>query len=113
MDMAFPSIDEFKELLANELSRIHSPNRFDFIQKILHLPYMSILEWEYGANEPFEAWTFGDLGERDVVLQYCCGGFGALGAPWGINFRNSSDFGMDCGWYPSLEKLLDDWGVEE
>lgn len=113
MDTAAPSIDEFRELLAMELSRIRSSNRGAFFQKILISPYKTRLTWEYGADEPFDAWTFGDLGERDVVAQYCRGGFGALGAPWGINFRASSNFGMDCGWYPSLEKLVEDWGLEE
>lgn len=113
MDTAAPTIEEFTRLLEVELSRIRSPNRVAFIRKILIPPYKSRLEWEYGENEPFEAWTFGDLGERNVVAQYCRGGFGSLGAPWGINFRTSSNFGTDCGWYPSLESLVEDWGVEK
>lgn len=113
MDTTAPSIDEFNELLSAELSRISSVNRAAFIRSIFIPPYKSRLEWEYGANEPFEAWTFGDLKEREVVAQYCRGGFGALGAPWGINFRESSNFGMDCGWYSSLDALAKDWGVAE
>ena len=113
MGTAAPSLSEFLGLLAAELSRVRSANRRVFIQKILIPPYLSRLEWEYGADEPFDAWTFGDLGERDVVAQYCRGGFGALGSPWGINSRTASHFGMDSGWYPSLEALAEDWGVSE
>jgi hypothetical protein len=113
MNTAAPSLSEFLGLLAAEISRIRSANRRVFIQNILIPPYRSRLEWEHGAKEPFDAWTFGDLGERDLVAQYCRGGFGALGSPWGINSRNASQFGMDRGWYPSLEALVQDWGVRE
>ena len=113
MGTAAPSLSEFFGLLAAELSRIRSPNRRAFIQKILVPPYQSRLAWEHGADGPFDAWTFGDLGERDVVAQYCRGGFGALGSPWGINSRTASHFGKDCGWYPSLDALAEDWGIPE
>lgn len=113
MDTIVSSIEEFSSLLNAELARIRSPKRRAFIESILIEPYPSTLRWEYGANEPFQAWTFGDLRERDVVAQHCLGGFGALGAPWGINFRTASHFGMDSGWYSSLDALAEDWGVLE
>ena len=113
MSTAPPSLREFFGLLAAELTRMRSPNRRAFIQKILIAPYPSRLEWEHGADETFYALTFGDMGERDLVAQYCRGGFGALGSPWGINSRTASHFGMESGWYPSLEALTKDWGVPE
>lgn len=113
MGTAAPSLSEFFGLLAAELSRIRSPNRRAFIQNILVPPYLSQLKWEYGADERFYALTFGDLGERDMVVQYCRGGFGARGSPWGINLRTASNFGMDSGWYSSLEALVKDWGIPE
>jgi hypothetical protein len=113
VDTSAPSLEEFTSLLGAEISRIGSPNRRAFVEGILIPPYQSQLHWEYGADEPVQVWTFGDLGERDVVAQYSRGGFGARGSPWGINFRTSSHFGMDSGWYPSLEALADDWGVAE
>ncbi len=113
METPAPSLEEFTSLLRAEISRVGSPNRRAFIERILIKPYQSQLRWEYGADEPFHAWTFGDLGERDVVAQHCLGGFGALGSPWGINFRTASHFGMDSGWYPSLDALAEDWGVAE
>lgn len=106
-----PSLSEFFGILAAELSRIRSPTRRAFIQKMLIPPYMSRLEWEHGAGGPFYALTFGDMGERDLVAQYCRGGFGALGSPWGINSRTASHFGIDSGWYSSVEALVEDWGV--
>jgi hypothetical protein len=105
--------EQFTSLLGEEIARIPSSNRRAFIEGILITPYTSILKWEYGSEEPFEARTFGDLKERSVVAQYCLGGFGALGAPWGINFRGDAHFGMDSGWYKSLAALAEDWGVAE
>ena len=92
---------------------MHSPGRRAFIQALLIEPYRSQLEWEYGSNEAFEAWTFADLKERNVVAQYCRGGHGGHGCPWGINFRTATHFGQDCGWYPSLDALAADWGIPE
>ena len=113
MEVATPTLEEFTHLLAEELSRVLSSKRRLFIESRLVAPVQTTLEWEYGADEPFGAWIFADMGERDVVAQYCRGGFGALGSPWGINFRAVNHFGMDCGWYPSLEALITDWGVAE
>jgi hypothetical protein len=113
--MATSSItrEQFTSLLGEEIARIRSANRRAFIEGILISPYTSVLKWEYGNDEPFEAWTFGDLRERNVVAQYCLGGFGALGSPWGINFRGDAHFGMDSGWYRGLDALAADWGVAE
>lgn len=107
------SFDEFKQILATELSQIRSIARRNFIEARLVSPYQTKLEWEYGSNELFDAWTFAAMGERDVVVQFCRGGFGAMGSPWGINFRTAGNFGMDPGWYPTLDALLEDWGIQE
>jgi len=73
-------------------------------------PTSKTLEWEYGQLEQFPSWVFANLGERDVYAAYCVGGHGALGSPWGLVFAHNENFGMDCGWYPSLQDLLLDWG---
>jgi len=113
MEAAAPSLNDFTQLLAAELAQIRSVNRRNFIEARLITPFQATLEWEYGSDEPFDAWTFADMGERNVVAQYCRGGFGALGSPWGINFKAAAHFGMDCGWYQSLDALIEDWGIPE
>ena len=90
---------------------ITSPRQRAFLESKLIEPYQQELRWEYGHDEQYAAWVFADLGERDVVAQYCLGGFGSLGSPWGINFRSANHFGQDSGWYGSLEDLVVDWGV--
>jgi hypothetical protein len=113
MDTSLPSFNDFVELLHKEIERLPSQHQREFISSRLLDPRMAQLRWEYGADEEFEAWVFADMGERNVVAQYCRGGFGARGAPWGINFFGATHFGQDCGWYSSLVELLEDWGVRE
>ena len=48
-----------------------------------------------------------------IVAQSCLGGHGRRGSPWGINFRSAKHFGQDCGWYPGLKALIEDWGIAE
>src|SRR5688500_999054 len=104
--------DEFSTFLASVIADIPSARRRAFIEPTLIPPFQTRLRWEYGNNVEFDAWVFADMGERDVVAQYCLGGLGALGSPWGINFREDEHFGQDCGWYRALEDLVADWGVE-
>jgi hypothetical protein len=108
-----PTEAEFRALLDKEIARISSPRRRSFIVECLVPVSQTTLYWEYGNEEPFPAWEFADLRERNVVAQYCIGGHGALGSPWGINFRGERHFGMDSGWYPSLNALIEDWGIEQ
>ena len=99
--------------MRKEIERIHSPRQQQFLATILIEPYTTSLAWEYGAGEVYVAWVFGDLGEREVVAQYCRGGFGTLGLTWSINFRLARHFGQDSGWYRSLKDLIEDWGISE
>jgi len=71
------------------------------------------LKWEYGDNEPYDAWVFSDFQQRNVGAAYCRGGFGAKGSPWGLVFFDVNWFGMDSGWYASLGELLSDGWVED
>lgn len=67
------------------------------------------LHWEYGNNEPYTAWRFAELGERDIWAAYCAFGHGALGNPWGLVFIDSDQFGPDFSWYPGLDELFAEW----
>ena len=113
METDVPSLEDFADLLGREVASIPSPRRRAFIEHLLTEPQQVVLHWEYGNDEAHGAWVFADMGERGVVAQYCRGGHGARGMPWGINFRSASHFGQDCGWYPSLDALIEDWGVPE
>ena len=113
MDTYAPSLHEFRALLNTAMVSFSSPRRRAFLEPKLIEPYKQLLRWEYGQDEECTAWVFADLGERDVIAQYCRGGFGSLGSPWGINFRDANQFGQDSGWYCTLEELVTDWGAAE
>ncbi|ABI64466.1 MULTISPECIES: hypothetical protein [Maricaulis] len=74
-------------------------------------PRTTTLHWEYGKDEAFPAWIVGEVGTaggRKIVIAYCEGGHGALGAPWGLIFADDEYFGMDCSWYEDLATLVRD-----
>ena len=96
-------------LIAEQLSQITDETARRFIEAHLIEPRPKQLFWEYGNGEPHTAWLFADMGERNVFAVYCDGGFGALGAPWGIIIENKSHFGQDSGWYGTLEGLVSEW----
>ena len=100
-----------KKIVEAEFNEFASQKALNWIKPRLEKPEKKILHWEYGNQEAYIAWIVADMGERNVVAVYCEeGGFGAMGAPWGIVFRNETNFGMDCGWYKNFEQLiLDGW----
>ena len=71
------------------------------------------LKWEYGENESYNAWIFADFKERNVGAVYCQGGFGKMGAPWGLTFFNDDNFGMDFGWYSSIKDMINDGWLDD
>ena len=101
--------EDMKAIVASELTNFTDSVLKDRSMCLLTEPIKKTFEWEYGDNELFDGWLIADLGERNVWAAYCEGGHGALGHPWGIVFRDSPEFGMDCGWYPSLQALLAEW----
>lgn len=103
----------FEKLLDKEMESISYLPARKWVKEHLVKPWQKTLLWEYGNQEPFQAWVFANFQERNVVAAYCSdGGFGALGSPWGIIFSNDDYFGMDAGWYSTLESLIMDGWVD-
>ncbi len=100
---------EMKALVATELCKIEDPVLSNRAKPLFTEPIEKTFEWEYGNNESFDGWLIANMGKRDVWAAYCEGGHGALGYPWGIVFKDSENFGMDCGWYSTLNDLLAEW----
>ena len=99
-------------LVEGELAACPRELRGEYESRRLPALRKKTLVWEYGQDEPYEAWLLAEMGERNVFIAYCLGGFGSMGSPWGLVFSHSAEFGMDCGWYGSLCELLTDWGFE-
>ena len=86
-----------------------NPETVARITPILRPVVSQTLHWEYGNNEPYVAWRFADLGDRNVWAAYCPMGHGALGNPWGLVFTDSDHFGQDFSWYPNMHALFAEW----
>ena len=104
---AFPTENEMKVLIEEEINKLNSGEREYFISKLISLQRKT-LKWEYGNEEEYQSWVFADLEERNVGVAYCQGGHGATGDTWGLIFFNDDYFGMDAGWYSSLKGLIND-----
>ncbi len=89
----------------------------EFIQSRMFPLKKMVLEWDYskGKLESYEGWAFAEISEfkdnRFVGAAYCKGGFGEMGAPWGLIWLNEEvgSFGMDTGWFRNLKDLLEEW----
>ena len=101
--------DEFRQIVNAAISSISDADLAAKITPLLRTAVRQTLHWDYGNNEPFDAWRFADLGERDVWAAYCADGHGALGNPWGLIFLDSENFGPDFSWYPELVDLFTEW----
>ncbi|RYY00925.1 MAG: hypothetical protein EOO53_20615 [Gammaproteobacteria bacterium] len=100
--------EKVSKLVQHEIESMSESNRTFILEKLIS-PRPKTLTWEYGNEEEYEAWLFAEMGERNIGLVYCLGGFGAFGSPWGLIFSNSSNFGMDPGWYRNLKDLVSEW----
>lgn len=104
-----PSKEEMQSLIDQQIEAME-PGLKKYAISILVPLKKKTLKWEYGNDEEFPAWEFADFGERNVGGAFCLGGHGASGDTWGLIFINDDYFGMDAGWYSSIqEMLMDGW----
>jgi len=109
MTIPHPTIEEFQVLLKAQSEAIENIDHRRFVASIQLEPRLKTLQWEYGNEEEFPAWVFGDFREHDIGVAYCLGGHGALGFPWGLIFLSCDTFGMSTGWYRTLNDLIFEW----
>ena len=105
--MGFPSEKEMQVILDQEIEKLDFGAK-EYIAPFLVPIQFKTLKWEYGNDEEFPAWVVADLKERNVGTAYCRGGHGASGDTWGLIFFRDDYFGIDAGWYSSLDELIKD-----
>ena len=104
------TIDAIQKIVSDEIATITHAAAKDWIKSRLVIPERKDLFCEYQNEERFDAWTIGDVGERNVIIQYCHDGFCGMGdCKWGLNFKGEKYFGMDSGWYLKLESIAFEW----
>lgn len=97
---------EVEQIVRHEIDSIKHGAAKKWLLDRLVEPQPLTLLFEYANDEPYQVWNIADVGERNVVIQYCPAGFGGFGSDkWGLNFRGEKYFGMDAGWYRDLESI--------
>ena len=102
------SDDEFSGVLRSEIAELPARLR-EQLSPLLREPVRQLREFEYGGPTECVCWLFAELGERDVWIAYSREGHGSYGRFWGLVYRDEAYFGMDTGWYETLEGLLTEW----
>jgi hypothetical protein len=102
--------DSVQQIVSEEIATIAHDAAKLWIKSRLITPERIDLFCEYRNDERFDAWIIGDVGERNVIIQYCHDGFcGTSDSKWGLNFRGEKHFGMDAGWFLKLESIAFEW----
>jgi len=101
---------EVEQIVRREIDSIKHEAAKKWILDRLVEPQPLTLLFEYANNEPYEVWNVADIGERNVIIQYCPAGFAGFGSDkWGLNFHGNMHFGMDSGWFRDLESIAIEW----
>jgi len=103
--------EEIVLLVETEIAAIPDERKRKILEEFLVTPQLQMREWEWSEpTEKFPCWIVADLRERDVAIAVSESGHGATGYPWGLVFQSAENsFGQSFSWFPSLEKLIDDW----
>lgn len=103
--MTTHSADDISQLVQIELDKISSPEIVVAIKSLLVTPRLHMRNWDYGKpGETLPCWMILEHHKSSTGIAYSDFGFGPK-TPWGLVFLSDSDnwFGMDSGWYTSLE----------
>ena len=89
-------------LVKEELVRIADKELAAALAKILVPPRRGLLEWDYGGEPNYPGFVVAEHHASGTGLAFSEHGFGPA-SPWGLIFLAHPGFGMDSGWYTTLE----------
>jgi hypothetical protein len=102
------NIQDIQRLVETELARIQDQRVRDALQSLLVTPELHQRNWEYGKEgEHYPCWTIAVHAPTQTALVFSDYGFGPR-MPWGLVWMNDRWFGMDSGWFPTLEEAFRD-----
>jgi hypothetical protein len=109
------SADDISKIVETELTKLSSPEIADAIRPLLVPPKHHLRLFEYSpTHERFECWTILEHPPSDTGIAFSNFGFGPK-LPWGlIGLSPGHDhYGMDSGWFTSLEDAFcDTWASD-
>jgi hypothetical protein len=99
-----------KQILEEALAMIEDQEILSAIKPLLVEPREEPCEWDYGEpGESYTCWIFLEHPDSGTGIAYSEEGFGP-DRPWGLVDLSKPGFGMDSGWYSSLEDAFcDSW----
>ena len=100
--------DEIQQLVEAELLRIHDTRVRDALQALLVSPRCHQRDWDYGQEgERYSCWTVAEHPASETAIVFSDYGFGPS-MPWGLVWMKDTWFGMDSGWFETLEEAFRD-----
>jgi hypothetical protein len=103
-----PEAAKVVRLVDAAMAEIADPSLAQALRACLVSPARVLLRWDYGHPHPefaepcYPAFIVAVLGETRTGIAYSEYGFGP-GAPWGLVWLDRLGYGMDSGWYRTLE----------
>ncbi|PXX58078.1 asparagine synthase [Nocardia tenerifensis] len=104
---------EMAMLVADEVAKIHSVKLVESLQGYLVRPRVCMLDWDYGDRHPefreprYPGYIVAEFPESGTGIAYSEHGFGPT-YPWGLIWLERPGFGMDSGWFATLEAAFRD-----
>jgi hypothetical protein len=95
--------EDVAKIVQQALDTITDPDVIAALKPLLTTPKLIQCEWDYGERgQTFPAWIVLEHPPSGTGIAYSDFGFGPQ-TPWGLIWLTHSGFGMDSGWYNSLD----------
>ncbi len=105
---------EISHRVADALAVITDLRLATALERFLVTPRRCQLVWDYGHPHSefpgpiYPGFVIAEFPESGTGIAYSEYGFGALGSPWGLIDLETPGYGMDCGWFLTLEGAFRD-----
>ncbi len=97
------TLNEIAAIVQGEVDTITDPEVLTALTSWLTPPKPIQCAWDYGApGQAFLCWVVLEHQPSKTGIAYSDFGFGPR-APWGLIWLSKPSFGMDSGWYSTLE----------
>lgn len=104
---------EIEALTRSELDGFQNSELRAYTESILVPPKVRRMRFERRglSVEMYDCWVVANPDEYDLLIAYAEGGYGKIGAPWGLIGINGDSSGPPNGWYKTLEECIVDSGL--
>jgi hypothetical protein len=98
--------EEIERLVVAELERITDLRVLTVLRPLLVSPTRHERDWDYGQpGERYPCWTVAEHPPSGTSIVFSDYGFGPR-LPWGLVWIEGPWFGMDSGWFQTLQEAF-------